>query len=60
MEEVILMIDSGSQLSFISTHLAEQCNFPVVKENLYTDINGFNTKTRYDTKSLSVQIALDN
>ena len=28
--------------------------------NLSTDINGFNTKTKYDTKSVSVQIALDN
>ena len=60
MEQVILMIDSGSQLSFISAHLAEQCNFPVMKENLYIDIKGFNTKTRYDIKSVFVQIALDN
>ena len=55
-KSVPIMLDTGSQLSFINSKLAEQCKFKVLKTNLSIDINGFNSTTRYNTKSVLVEI----
>ena len=59
-KSVSVLLDTGSQLSFIKSSLADQCNFRVLNSNLTIDINGFNSKTRYETKSVLAKIIIGN
>ena len=56
---VAVILDSGSQVSFISTKLSDKYNLPVLRE-ISIDINGFNTSTKYDTKIVCAQVNVGN
>ena len=58
-ERVAAILDSGSQVSFISTKLSDKYNLPVSRE-ISIDINGFNTSTKYDRKIVCAQVNVGN
>ena len=58
-EKIVLMYDCCSQLSFVSSDLAEKFRMPVVRENFSVDVNGFNSISRYNTKTVKVSVLLN-
>ena len=59
-EKVNVMMDTGSQMSFVTSDLAHRFNFRVVCDNISVDVNGFNSKLKYNTKLVIVSLTLNH
>ena len=54
--EIRALIDSGSQLTYICSELADSLKLPVVEENIPLVVHGFNSSRKFKTKSVKMNI----